>query len=53
MQDKYKIPVIEGISVSIKFAESFVELGLKTSKKLGYAKPRSKKYSGIFKPFQP
>ena len=23
MQDKYKIPVIEGISVSIKFAESF------------------------------
>ena len=53
MQDKYKIPVIEGISVAIKFAESFVELGLKTSKKLGYAKPRSKKYSGIFKPFQP
>ena len=53
MQDKYKIPVIEGISVSIKFAESFVELGLKTSKKLGYAKPRTKKYSGIFKPFQP
>ena len=53
MKTKYKIPVIEGVSVSIKFAEAFVDLGLMTSKKFGYAKPRSKEYSGIFKQFQP
>ena len=49
----HEIPVIEGVSVSIKFAEAFVDLGLMTSKKFGYAKPRSKEYSGIFKQFQP
>ena len=49
---KYNIPVIEGISVAVKFAESFIDLDLKTSSRNSFAMPRSKKFTGIFKNFE-
>ena len=50
--EKYNIPVIEGISVAVKFAESFIDLDLKTSSRNSFAMPRSKKFTGIFKNFE-
>ena len=52
MKKKYNIPVIEGISVAVKFAESFIDLDLKTSSRNSFATPRSKKFTGIFKNFE-
>ena len=52
IKKKYNIPVIEGISVAIKFAESFIDLDLKTSSRNSFAMPRSKKFTGIFKNFE-
>ena len=52
MKKKYNIPVIEGISVAVKFAESFIDLDFKTSTRNSFAMPRSKKFTGIFKNFE-
>ena len=52
MQKKHNIPVIEGISVAVKFAEAFIDLNLKTSSRNSFAMPRRKKFTGIFKNFE-
>ena len=52
MQNKHNIPVIEGISVAIKFAEAFIDLNLKTSSRNSFAMPRRLKFTGIFKNFE-
>jgi allantoin racemase len=46
-------PVLDGVAAAVKLAEGLVGLGLKTSKRGGYARPRAKTYSGIMAPFSP
>ena len=53
MQTKFGVPIIEGITSSVKFAESFVALGFKTSKKSSYSYPKQKRYLGKFHKYQP
>lgn len=50
---EHGVPVLDGVSCAVKLAEGLVALGLKTSAAGGYARPRSKKYSGLFAPFSP
>lgn len=47
------LPVLDGVSCAVKFAEALVALGLKTSKCGAYQVPRAKPYCGIFVPFAP
>lgn len=48
---EHGLPVVDGVSSAVKLAEGLVSLGLKTSKRGGYAAPRPKSYSGIFARF--
>ncbi|MEP7239962.1 MAG: aspartate/glutamate racemase family protein [Devosia sp.] len=45
---QHGIPVVDGVAAAIKLAESLIGLGLKTSKRGGYAPPLGKTYGGIF-----
>lgn len=45
------VPVIDGVSVAIKWAESLAALGLHTSKSGDYAQPLPKTYVGWAQPF--
>jgi allantoin racemase len=45
---EHEMPVIDGVSASVKLAESLVALGLKTSKLGAYARPLAKPYAGVF-----
>lgn len=47
------VPVIDGVSAAVKFAESLVALGLGTSKHGDYAAPIPKIYTGTFADFAP
>ena len=53
LSKKFGVPVIDGVTASVKLVESLVVFGLQTSKLNGYAYPRSKPYLGLFKSFQP
>ncbi len=46
LQQRLGVPVIDGVGVAVKFAESLVALGLSTSKRGDYAAPLSKPWSG-------
>jgi allantoin racemase len=50
---EFGVPVIDGVAAAVVLAEGLAALGLKTSKRGGYAKPLAKDYSGIFAPFSP
>jgi allantoin racemase len=50
---EHGLPVIDGVAAAVKLTESLVALGLKTSKRGGYAAPRPKDYAGNFGPFSP
>ncbi len=52
LEEKFTVPVIEGVSASVILAEGLVRMKKCTSKIGGYAYPREKKYSGIYKPFE-
>lgn len=43
---EHGLPVIDGVASAVKLAESLVSLGLKTSKRGGYAPPLTKTYDG-------
>ncbi|TMR99730.1 aspartate/glutamate racemase family protein [Nonomuraea basaltis] len=45
------VPVIDGVAVATKLAESLVSLGLRTSKRGEYARPGPKRYSGLLREF--
>jgi allantoin racemase len=45
------VPVIDGVSVAVKFVEALVSLGLNTSKKGDLAYPIAKPYTGILHSF--
>ncbi|MGD9738940.1 MAG: aspartate/glutamate racemase family protein [Bauldia sp.] len=47
------VPVVEGVSAAVRFAESLVALGLRTGKTGPYARPLQKAYSGAMAPFAP
>ncbi|HEX4766458.1 MAG TPA: aspartate/glutamate racemase family protein [Lichenihabitans sp.] len=50
---EHGVPVVDGVGAAVKLAESLVCLGLRTSKRGGYAAPRPKAYTGLFQPFAP
>lgn len=47
------LPVLDGVACAVAFAESLAALGLKTSKRGGYAAPRAKTYAGAAARFAP
>ena len=53
LSKEFGVPVIDGVTAAVKLVESLVSLGLQTSKRNGYAYPRTKSYLGLFKSFQP
>ena len=53
LSKEFGVPVIDGVSAAVKLVESLVTLGLQTSKRNGYAYPRTKQYLGQFQAFQP
>jgi allantoin racemase len=48
---EHGLPVIEGVAASVKLCEGLVALGLRTSKRGGYAAPLAKAYIGDFARF--
>ena len=53
LSEEFQVPVIDGVTSAVKLVESLVSLGLHTSKRNGYAFPRSKTYLGRFQKDQP
>ena len=45
----FGVPVVEGVSAAVRLVESLAALGLCTSKVGGYAPPRAKAYSGLYR----
>ncbi len=50
LQQRLGVPVIDGVAVAVKFAESLAALGLRTGKRGDYAAPLPKAYRGWAKP---
>jgi len=48
LSERHGVPVLDGVACAVKFAESLVCLGLRTSKRGGYAPPRGKSYAGLY-----
>ncbi len=46
LQQRLGVPVIDGVAVAVKFAESLAALGLGTSRSGDYAQPLSKPWAG-------
>jgi allantoin racemase len=53
LSEEHGLPVIDGVSGAVKLAEGVAGLGLGTSRRGGYAAPRSKRFSGLFARFSP
>ena len=53
LSDEHGVPVLDGVACAVRLAESLVGLGLRTSKRGGYATPRAKPFTGIFAPYSP
>jgi allantoin racemase len=51
LQQRLQVPVIDGVGVAVKFAESLAALGLRTSKRGDYELPLPKVYNGWAEPF--
>ena len=51
LSQRLGVPVIDGVSVAVKWAEALASLGLWTSKAGDYAQPLPKTYVGWAKPF--
>jgi allantoin racemase len=47
------VPVVDGVSAAVRFAEALAGLGLKTSKAGAYAAPLAKPYTGLLAGFAP
>lgn len=50
---RHGLPVVEGIAAAVMLAEGLARLGLRTSKRGGYAPPLPKPYTGAFAAFAP
>jgi allantoin racemase len=53
LADETGIPVLDGVACATRLAEALVGLGLRTSKRGGYAAPRAKRYAGELARFAP
>jgi allantoin racemase len=53
LEDKLGVPVIDGVTAAVKFAEALVSLGLKTSKRGDLAFPLHKPYKGTLASYAP
>lgn len=53
LSDALGVPVIDGVSVAVKFVEALVGAGLSTSKRGDFAYPISKPYQGSLSVFAP
>ena len=51
LQQRLGVPVIDGVSAAVKFAEALHALGMRTSKHGDYATPLPKRYTGWASPF--
>ncbi|RFU61014.1 aspartate/glutamate racemase family protein [Bacillus sp. V59.32b] len=51
LEKELGVPVIDGVVAGVKFAESIVDLGKKTSKLKTYKYPEKKKYIGVLDSF--
>lgn len=50
LQQRLRVPVIDGVAAAVKFAEALAALGLRTSKQGDYATPLPKRYLGWAEP---
>ncbi len=50
---QFGVPVIDGVAAAVVMAEGLAAIGLRTSKRGGFAPPLPKTYSGQFAPFSP
>jgi len=50
---EFGVPVIDGVAAAVVMAEGLAAIGLRTSKRGGFASPLPKTYSGQFAPFSP
>lgn len=53
LEDKLGVPVIDGVTAAVKFAEALVGLGLRTSKRGDLAYPLHKPYKGSLSAYAP
>lgn len=53
LTQQFGVPVIDGVAAAVMLAEGLAALGLKTSKRGGFAPPLAKAYAGVFAPFSP
>lgn len=53
LEEKFQVPVIDGVGAAVKFAEALVGLGLRTSKKGDLAYPLHKPYKGVLSGYAP
>jgi len=51
--EEFDIPVIDGVAAAVVLAEGLAAIGLRTSKRGGYARPLAKPYSGPFARLSP
>jgi allantoin racemase len=53
LSEEHGLPVVDGAAAAVKFCEGLFALGLKTSKRGGYAAPLAKPYAGTFSGYAP
>ncbi|MBT6275508.1 MAG: aspartate/glutamate racemase family protein [Chromatiales bacterium] len=53
LSDEFGVPIIEGVGLAVKTLEGLVSVGLSTSRRCGYARPRAKPYVGEFSRYSP
>ncbi|MBV8840048.1 MAG: aspartate/glutamate racemase family protein [Alphaproteobacteria bacterium] len=53
LSSEFAVPVIDGVAAAVMLAEGLAALGLKTSRRGGYAHPLAKDYAGLLAPFSP
>lgn len=53
LSSKHGLPVVDGVAAAVGLVEALARMGLKTSKRGGYAAPRAKPYAGSFAAFAP
>ena len=53
LQQRLGVPVVDGVSAAVKFAEALVGLGLTTEKRGDYAPPLAKRWVGWAAPLGP
>ena len=53
LSEEFCVPAIEGVTAAVKAVEGLARLKLTTSKRGGYAPPRSKTYQGMFAGYGP